>query len=51
LIESQVPFDGVKTSGLGSGSNGATTKELFTDIKSIYIKYGQSVTPAANAER
>jgi len=50
-IESHVPFGGVKASGLGPGSIGATTKDFFTDIKTVYIKYGQSFAPAANAER
>jgi aldehyde dehydrogenase (NAD+) len=50
-IESHVPFGGVKASGLGPGSIGATTKDFFTDIKTVYVKYGQSPAPAANAER
>jgi alpha-ketoglutaric semialdehyde dehydrogenase len=50
-IESHVPFGGVKASGLGPGSIGATTKDFFTDVKTVYMKYGQSFPPAANAER
>jgi aldehyde dehydrogenase (NAD+) len=50
-IESHLPFGGVKVSGLGPGSIGATTKDFFTDVKTVYIKYGPSVAPAANAER
>lgn len=38
-IESHVPFGGVKSSGLGPGSIGSTTKDFFTDVKTIYLKY------------
>ncbi len=38
-IESHLPFGGVKSSGLGPGSIGATTKDFFTDIKTVYLKY------------
>jgi aldehyde dehydrogenase (NAD+) len=38
-IESHLPFGGVKHSGLGPGSIGATTREFFTDVKTVYIKY------------
>jgi aldehyde dehydrogenase (NAD+) len=38
-IESHLPFGGVKASGLGPGSIGATTKDFFTDIKTVYLKY------------
>jgi aldehyde dehydrogenase (NAD+) len=37
--ESHLPFGGVKASGVGPGSVGATTKDFFTDIKSVYIKH------------
>jgi alpha-ketoglutaric semialdehyde dehydrogenase len=39
-IESHLPFGGVKGSGLGPGSIGATTKDFFTDVKTVYVKYG-----------
>ncbi len=38
-IESHLPFGGVKASGLGPGSIGATAKDFFTDIKTVYVKY------------
>ncbi len=38
-IESHLPFGGVKNSGLGPGSIGATTKDFFTDVKTVYLKY------------
>lgn len=38
-IESHLPFGGVKNSGLGPGSIGSTTKDFFTDIKTVYLKY------------
>jgi acyl-CoA reductase-like NAD-dependent aldehyde dehydrogenase len=38
-IESHLPFGGVKHSGLGPGSIGATTREFFTDVKTVYLKY------------
>jgi aldehyde dehydrogenase (NAD+) len=38
-IESHVPFGGVKNSGLGPGSIGSTTKDFFTDVKTVYLKY------------
>lgn len=37
--EPHMPFGGVKDSGIGPGSIGATTKDFFTDIKTVYIKY------------
>lgn len=37
--ESHMPFVGVKDSSLGQGSVGVTTKDFFTDIKSVYITY------------
>jgi acyl-CoA reductase-like NAD-dependent aldehyde dehydrogenase len=37
--ESHLPFGGVKASGFGPGSVGSTTKDFFTDIKSVYIKH------------
>ncbi len=39
-IESHVPFGGVKSSGFGPGSIGSTTKDFFTDIKTVYLKHG-----------
>ncbi len=39
-IESHLPFGGVKASGLGPGSVGTTTREFFTDVKTVYLKYG-----------
>jgi aldehyde dehydrogenase (NAD+) len=38
-IESHLPVGGVKNSGLGPGSIGATTKDFFTDVKTVYLKY------------
>ncbi len=38
-IESHLPFGGVKSSGLGPGSIGSTTKDFFTDTKTVYLKY------------
>ena len=38
-IESHLPFGGVKHSGLGPGSIGTTTKDFFTDVKTVYLKY------------
>ncbi|GAC1538188.1 MAG: hypothetical protein NVS2B4_18260 [Ramlibacter sp.] len=37
--EPHMPFGGVKASSLGQGSIGSTTKDFFTDIKAVYIKY------------
>lgn len=37
--EPHMPFGGVKDSGIGPGSIGATTKDFFTDIKAVYVKY------------
>lgn len=37
--ESHMPFGGLKASGMGQGSVGMMTKDFFTDIKSVYIKY------------
>ncbi|CAG7616831.1 aldehyde dehydrogenase family protein [Paenibacillus allorhizosphaerae] len=37
--ESHMPFGGVKASGVGPGSVGPTTKDFFTDIKSVYLKH------------
>ena len=37
--EPHMPFGGVKDSALGPGSIGTTTKDFFTDIKAVYIKY------------
>lgn len=37
--EPHMPFGGVKNSAVGPGSIGATTKDFFTDIKAIYVKY------------
>ena len=37
--EPHLPFVGVKDSALGPGSIGATTKDFFTDIKAVYVKY------------
>ena len=50
-IESHLPFGGLKASGLGPGSIGTSTKEFFTDIKTVYVKYGPSIALAANAEQ
>ena len=38
-IESHLPFGGVKNSGIGPGSIGSTTKDFFTDTKTVYVKY------------
>ncbi len=38
-IESHLSFGGVKNSGLGPGSIGSTTKDFFTDTKTVYLKY------------
>jgi len=37
--ESHMPFGGVKESGIGQGSVGETTKDFYTDVKTVYIKY------------
>jgi aldehyde dehydrogenase (NAD+) len=37
--EPHMPFGGVKDSAIGPGSIGATTKDFFTDIKAVYVKY------------
>jgi len=37
--EPHMPFVGVKSSALGAGSIGNTTKDFFTDLKAVYVKY------------
>lgn len=37
--ESHMPFGGLKQSGIGESSVGIKTKDFFTDIKTVYIKY------------
>jgi aldehyde dehydrogenase (NAD+) len=37
--EPHMPFGGVKNSAIGQGSIGTTTKDFFTDIKAVYVKY------------
>ena len=37
--EPHMPFVGVKDSAIGVGSIGSTTKDFFTDLKAVYIKY------------
>lgn len=37
--ESHMPFGGLKDSGIGQGSVGTFTKDFYTDIKTVYIKY------------
>ena len=39
VSESFMPFGGVKMSGLGSFSIGATNKDFFTNFKVIYNQY------------
>src|SRR5699024_4393535 len=37
--ESHMPFVGMKESSIGQGSVGITTKDFFTDTKTVYISY------------
>jgi aldehyde dehydrogenase (NAD+) len=37
--EPHMPFGGVKDSAIGPGSIGSTTKDFFSDIKAVYVKY------------
>lgn len=37
--EPHLPFGGVKNSQVGPGSIGQTTKDFFTELKTVYVKY------------
>src|SRR5499426_1360999 len=37
--EAQIPFGGVKSSGIGDREQGATALDFYTDVKVIYIDY------------
>lgn len=39
ITDGNMPFGGVKNSGLGSFSKGKTNKDFFTNLKVIYTKY------------
>ena len=39
--EPHMPFVGAKNSALGAGSIGSTTKDFFTDFKTVYVQYAQ----------
>lgn len=39
ISEPHLPFVGTKASAVGPGSIGQTTKDFFTDIKTVYVKY------------
>ena len=37
--EAQIPFGGVKSSGIGDREQGATALDFYTDVKVVYIDY------------
>jgi aldehyde dehydrogenase (NAD+) len=37
--QAHVPFGGVKESGQGAYSIGASAREFFTNVKAVYVKW------------
>ena len=37
--EAQIPFGGVKSSGVGDREQGPTALDFYTDVKVVYIDY------------